>query len=436
MSLTQALRDTARRRSARPALRCSGEAIGYAALIARIDARSDALAAQAEPRLMRLDPIDPIAFVTEFFAARAVGRTLVIHAEGVTALLREEREARLAALLSPLSDESVFYSSGSVGRGKAVPLSESRLLLSAEAYSERAGIAPDDCVAVAVPLGQIFGFVRGIVNPLLVGAEVLFLSPRRDPLRDAQAQGATFVLLSPAQARVAAASSGNVRLSGVLSSGGPLADWAAARIEEERCVRVRLGYGLTESAGLGSRQYLERPRRPGSSGPPAPGLEVTIQAPDGSEAGPGETGEILLSGGAVFRGYADPEDPAPFDEGRRLRTGDLGFLDMEGELHVRGRAVSSIRARGRLLCAEELEGAVLEHAGVTEAAAISLGDAFGLLIATVDSSDELLEEVWKHLARRLPAFARPRRLRRVERIPRSPSGKVDRAAAAKSFEPA
>jgi len=78
---------------------------------------------------------------------------------------------------------------------------------------------------------------------------------------------------------------------------------------------------------------------------------------------------------------------------------------------------------------------VLEHGAVTEAAAIPLADAFGLLIASADESESLLEEIREHLGRRLPVFARPRRLRRVARIPRSPSGKVDRLAAAKCFDP-
>jgi long-chain acyl-CoA synthetase len=434
MTLAEALRDVSRREPRRPALRRGAEALDHGALAARIEAIADTLARQAPSSFVSLEASDPIAFASGFFAARRLGRTLVVHAEGITHLLREQREERLRGLLPPLSDETVFYSSGSVGRGKAIPLSEEHLLFAAMAYPERTGIASTDRVAVGVPLGQIFGFLRGILNPLLVGAEVLFFSARRDPLGEAAQQGATFVLLSPSQARLSAAAPGPIRVRGVLSGGGPMADAAAERIESERGVAVRLGYGLTESTGLGTRQHFSRPRRPGSSGLPAPGITITISTPDGSAETLGETGEIRISGKAVFGGYADPEDPSPFDEEGRLRSGDLGFFDEAGELHVRGRAASSIRTHGRLLCAEELEGAVLEKAGVTEAAAVPLGDAFGLLIATEDVSEAFLTEIRKHLSLRLPLFARPRRVRRVESIPRAPSGKVDRFAAAKCFE--
>ncbi|MGE5275820.1 MAG: class I adenylate-forming enzyme family protein [Acidobacteriota bacterium] len=434
MTPTEALQELSRRQPRGPALRRGTEALDREALRARIAARSESLLREAPHRPLSLDASDAFALVVDFFAARGLGRTAVVHAEGVTSLLRQEREELLRGKVPPFSSETVFYSSGSVGRGKAIPLSDEQLLTAALAYPGRTGIAPADRVAVAVPLGQIFGFMRGVLNSLLVGAEVLFFSPKRDPLGEAAAAGATVVLLSPEQARLSARFPGSTGLRGALSAGGPMADAAAERIESERGVPVRLGYGMTESSGLGTRQHFDRPRRPGGSGLPAAGLSIEIVATGGHAAAPGETGEIRLSGKPVFRGYADPGEVAPFDERGRLRSGDLGFFDEEGELHVRGREASSIAAHGRYLCAEELEGAVLEKAGVAEAAAVPLGDAFGMLLVAEDSSEAFLREVRDHLAARLPLFARPRRVRRVEAIPRSPSGKLDRLAAARCFE--
>ncbi|MGH9366846.1 MAG: class I adenylate-forming enzyme family protein [Thermoanaerobaculia bacterium] len=434
MSLSDALGQSSRRDPRRPALLRGGEILDQATLAALIDAAAGRLASEAPEGPLPLDASDPFALAVGFFAARRAGRTAVVHAEGVPALLRREREERLRTLLPAVSSETVFFSSGSVSRGKAVPLSEEQLLFSALAYPERTGISPADRVAVAVPAGQIFGFLRGIVNSLLVGAQVIFLSPRRDPLGEAEGRGATFVLLSPAQAKLSSAAGGALRLRGALTAGGPMAEAAAGRLESERSVPIRFGYGLTETAALGSRQHFDRPRRPGSSGLPAPGLTIDIVTPDGLPATPGETGEIRISGKSVFRGYADPREPAPFDARGCLRSGDLGFFDEEGELHVRGREAASISAHGRFLCAEEVEGAVLEKPGVAEAAAVPLGDAFGLLLVAEDSSPAFLAEVREHLARRLPLFARPRRVARVEEIPRTSSGKLDRLAAARCFE--
>ena len=433
MKLLDALADLRRKDPAAPALRDGREALDRDALAARIDGRAEELSKTA-PEIVPLDASDPTGAAIDFFAARAVGRTAVAHARAIPHALREEREARLRGLLPPLSDETVFYSSGSVAAGKAVPLSEDRLLFAAFAFPERTGIGAADRVAVGVSVGQIFGFLRGVLNALLVGAETLFYSPRRDPIGEAAALGATFLLLSAEQVRLAAASNAPARLRGVLSGGAPMADAFADAIESRRHVPVRLGYGLTESTGLGTRQHLDRPRRAGSAGLPAPGVGIDAVAPDGTALGPRETGEIRMSGPAIFRGYADPREPAPFDETGRLRTGDLGFRDEEGELHVRGRAASSIVSRGRILCAEELEKVVLEQPGVSDVAAVPIGDAFGLLLVGGDASERFLESMRESLSRRLPAFARPRRLRRVEAIPRAPSGKVDRVAALRCFE--
>jgi acyl-coenzyme A synthetase/AMP-(fatty) acid ligase len=433
MSLLEPLAHACRRDPAGPALRRGAETWSRAALAARIERRAEELFRDARA-LVSLDASEPLELAVGFFAARRVGATAVVHADGVPELLRAEREERLRRLLPPLSSETVFFSSGSVSRGKAVPLSEDRLLFSALAYPERTGIAASDRVAVAVPVGQIFGFLRGIVNSLLVGAEVLFYSPRRDPLGEAAALGASFVLLSPAQARLSAQAGGALPLRGALTAGGPMAEMAAARLEADRAVPIRFGYGLTETTALGTRQHFDRPRRAGSSGLPAPGLTISVTDADGSPLEPGETGEIRIAGASVFRGYADAAEPSPFDAQGRFRTGDLGFRDQAGELHIRGRAAASLWAHGRVLCAEELEGAVLEKAGVSEAAAVPLGDAFGLLLVTEDSSEAFLAEVRDHLAARLPHFARPRRVRRVESLPIAASGKLDRLAAAKCFE--
>jgi long-chain acyl-CoA synthetase len=434
MNLSEALSEALRREPGRPALRTAGETLDRAGLSARIESRVEDLAASPADVPLALDASDPIALAVDFFAARRFGWTGVVHGEGVPPKLRCEREERLRGLLPARSTETVFFSSGSVSRGKAIPLSEDRLLFSALAYPERTGIRPGDRVAVAVPVGQVFGFLRGIVNSLLVGAEVLFYAARRDPLGEADRLGATFVLLSPLQARLSAVVPGKLRLRGALTAGGPVAEAGTGRLESERGVPLRFGYGLTETSALGSRQHFDRPRRPGSSGLPAPGLTIDIVTPEGDVVPPGETGEVRISGRSVFRGYADPAEASPFDAAGRLKTGDLGFLDEAGELHVRGREAASIRTRGRILCAEEIEGAALEKAGVTEAAAVPLGETFGLLLVTEDASEAFLREVREHLYGRLPLFARPRRVRRVESLPRAPGGKLDRGEAARRFE--
>jgi long-chain acyl-CoA synthetase len=213
--------------------------------------------------------------------------------------------------------------------------------------------------------------------------------------------------------------------------GGPLPEIVARTIEERRGVPVRAGYGLTETAGLGSRQRGDLPRRPGSCGRPAPGLRVSIVGPDGEDRGSGDAGEIRLQGPAVFSGYLSPEDRSPFDNRGRLMTGDIGALDEAGELFVRGRRAFAIPAGDRILCAEEVEAAIAEHPGVAEAAAVPVGRAFGVLVVPRESADGLLAAIRAHAERRLPTFARPRRILAVHELPRTDAGKIDRPTAAR-----
>jgi acyl-coenzyme A synthetase/AMP-(fatty) acid ligase len=84
-----------------------------------------------------------------------------------------------------------------------------------------------------------------------------------------------------------------------------------------------------------------------------------------------------------------------------------------------------------VLCAEEVEAAIAEHPGVAEVAAAPFERAFGVLVVTEDPSDALLARIRAHVERRLPAFARPRRILRVEDLPRTSAGKIDRAEASR-----
>jgi long-chain acyl-CoA synthetase len=375
-----------------------------------------------------LDAADPIAFVTDFFAARLAQKGAVAHGAQIPSLLKERRESLLARWRPARKEtRTVFFSSGSVGDGKPVPLGDGELLAAAWGYPQPAQIEPSDCVAVGISPAHVFGFVRGALHPLSIGAEVVFFAPRRDPLAEAEALGGDVVLLPGPLVGLSGRPSRRVRLRAVFSGGATLSEEAVSALEQRRGVPVRLGYGLTESAGLGSRQLLSLPRRPGTSGKPADGLEISIVDSDsGADLPPGRTGDIRLSGRAVFSGYAGADAPSPFDARGRLDTGDLGYFDEEGELVVRGRRAFCIVTQGRSICAEELESAIGEHPGVSEVAVAPLGDSFAVLFVAREGAPSLDAEIRTFLLKRLPAFARPRKVLSVEALPRNSSGKLER----------
>ncbi len=425
-TVLDALAASARRFPSKTALRRGADAVTYDGLLREIDGRAARMAAR--DAWVALDASDPVSFVADLFAARAAGRGAIAHGAQVPPLLRERREALLAGW-KPAAHvaATVFFSSGSVGDGKAIPLGDGPLLAAAAGYPSPPEIEPTDRVAVGVSTAHVFGFVRGTLHPLSLGAEVVFFSPRRDPLAEAEALGATVVLLAGPHVALAARASRRVRLRAVFSGGGSVADEAVAAVEERRGVPVRLGYGLTESAGLGSRQRLSAPRRPGTSGLPATGLSVSIVDPDtGADLPPGRSGEIRLSGESVFSGYAGGSAAHPFDARGRLATGDLGYFDEEGELVVRGRREFSLVMQGRTVCVEEIESAIAEHPSISDVAVSPDGEGFAVLFVPRENAAGGAESVREFVQRRLPAFARPRKVISVESLPRNPSGKLDR----------
>ena len=374
---------------------------------------------------------DAIALTAEVVGARLAGKSVLVHSPGTPPALRRLREAALEP--GAAAESIVFFSSGSVGPGKAVPLRDPQILFAATAYPDDA-VRESDRVALGVPVSHVFGFVRGVLHALLSGAELVVFPPGRDPVGAAEAAGGTIAMLSSRQLLLAARVRRPSSLRAVLTGGAPVPESAITVVERHRGVPVRVGYGLTETAGLGTRQGFARPRRAGTSGPPAPGMRVEVVAPDGEPAAAGREGEIRIRGPSVFDGYAGAGEESPFDARGRLCTGDVGLLDPEGELIVRGRAGLLLRSQGRVLCAEEVETAALENPSVLDAAAVPLGETFGLLVVPSGDSRAMRARLRRGMAARLPPFGRPRRWRFVESIPRSAAGKIDREAVVRLFE--
>ena len=418
------LRESARRFPRKTALRRGPDALTYEGLAREIDRRAGEL--RRGEGWTVLDAADPVSFVVDFFASRLVPQGAIAHGAQIPRLLRERREAQLQRW-RPASDlpTTVFFSSGSVGEGKAVPLGDRELLAAVRGYPDPPEILPSDRIAVGTSPAHVFGFVRGTLHPLSVGAEVVFYSPRRDPLGEAEALGGTVVLLPGPLVELSGRTSRPVGLRAMFSGGGGLSEERVSAVEK-RGTPVRLGYGLTESAGLGSRQRLSLPRRRGTSGSPAANLAISIVDPDsGAELPAGRTGAVRLEGAAVFGGYAGPGAPDPFDARGRLDTGDLGYLDEEGELVVRGRSEFSIVMQGRTVCAEEIESAIAEHPAVADVAIAPQEDSFAILFVARPAAGPDVD-IRAFAQSRLPAFARPRRVIAVDELPRNASGKLDR----------
>jgi crotonobetaine/carnitine-CoA ligase len=204
-------------------------------------------------------------------------------------------------------------------------------------------------------------------------------------------------------------------------------------------LRLIESYGQTEMAGLWFA-HPDEGRRIGTVGRPRRWLEAAVLRADGSEAAPGEVGEIALRPAyplLMTQGYfRDAETTAyafrggPGREGWYF-TGDAGEQDAEGHFRFRGRLKDFIRCRGENISAFEIEREALTHPAVREAAAVGVPSPLGeeevkLCViphegATLDPAD-----LDRHLRRRLAPFMRPRYIEVRADFPRTPTQRVQK----------
>jgi oxalate---CoA ligase len=168
------------------------------------------------------------------------------------------------------------------------------------------------------------------------------------------------------------------------------------------------------------------------------GSDVGIMDRAGNFSEPGNIGEIVIRGANVTPGY-EPEEfnKAAFVNGW-FRTGDLGYLDSSGFLFLTGRLKEVINRGGEKISPREIDEALLDHPDVLQAAAFaiphpSLGEEIAAVIVVRDPVNTKEASVRDYLVGRLASFKVPARLLIVEDIPKSSTGKVQRAVLAGIF---
>jgi O-succinylbenzoic acid--CoA ligase len=221
-------------------------------------------------------------------------------------------------------------------------------------------------------------------------------------------------------------------LHALLIGGGPLPGPLRARAVAAGLAPLHT-YGLTETA---SQVVTVRPgdvaQAGDSVGTPLPGVALRIVDDARTPVPAGTAGEIELRGPSVMLGYEhDAEATAEALADGWLRTRDLGTLDARGFLTVHARRSDLIKSGGENIYPAEVEAALLGAPGVRDAAVLGEPDpTWGqvAVAAVVLEPGAALESLQPHLQAVLARFKHPRRWVRVEALPRTASGKVDRLA--------
>jgi acyl-CoA synthetase (AMP-forming)/AMP-acid ligase II len=308
-------------------------------------------------------------------------------------------------------------------------------------------LGPGDVSLCAMPLFHVHGLVASTLATFGSGGTVVAPALRHVPalLPLLASQQVTWFSGSPTLhklllRRAAPGSAGGDRarfpaLRFVRSCSAALPIDQLREMEAVYGVPVLEAYGMTEASHQMTSNPLPPAQRiPGSVGV-ATGIELATMDDDGRLLGPGERGEVVIRGPNVVDGYeGNPEATAASFRDGWFRTGDLGWVGHDGYLHLVGRLKELINRGGEKIAPLEVDGVLEAHPAVAEAVTFgvphpSWGEdvAAAVVLREPVSPQELL--AW--CRERLAAFKVPKTLHVVDAIPRTPTGKVQRAAVAK-----
>ncbi|HEX8244726.1 MAG TPA: amino acid adenylation domain-containing protein, partial [Longimicrobium sp.] len=344
----------------------------------------------------------------------------------------------------------VIYTSGSTGRPKGV-MNQHRCVVNRLAWAQEAwGLAAGEPILCKTSLG-FDGSLREIFWPLGVGARVVLARPdgQRDPdylLDTLQAEGVRTVNLVPSLLQVLLEHPEAEKLSGVrqVLCGGEALSGALLQRLRERLPQVTLHnlYGPSEAAtalmALCCAPEADRATVP--VGRPTANARAYLLDALGSPVPVGVPGELYIGGVGVARGYlhrpaltAERFVPDPFSAtpGARLyRTGDLGRWLADGRIEYLGRNDAQVKVRGFRIEPGEVEARLQEHAAVREAAVVAREDTPGdtRLVAYHVGGAVEAEALRAHLSARVPEYMVPQAYVRLDALPLTPSGKLDRRA--------
>jgi acyl-CoA synthetase (AMP-forming)/AMP-acid ligase II len=339
----------------------------------------------------------------------------------------------------------VLHTSGTTSRPKRVPLLHENLTASVANIIATYELSPDDASLCVMPLFHVHGLVASALATF--GSAGTVIAPDRfSPLGFwplMQATKPTWFTASPTPHQLVLARlqddrrAGTERLRFVRSCSSALSPALMALMEQRYGAPVLEAYGMTEASHqMSSNPLPPAPRFAGSVGP-GTGVEIAIVDEAGAALPPGKSGEVVIRGPNVMRGYENnPHANAAAFVNGWFRTGDVGTLDSAGYLRLIGRIKELINRGGEKIAPREIDEVLESHPAVKEAVAFGVphptwGEEVAAAVVLVAPATE--KELIAYSRERLADFKVPKRLHIVESIPRTPTGKVQRRFVADSF---
>ena len=332
---------------------------------------------------------------------------------------------------------ALLYTSGSTGLPKGVMLSHANLWLGAISVAHFLGLTPHDRALCVLPLAFDYG-QNQLLSTWAAGACAIgfdYLLPK-DVVRAVGRHDVTVIGgVPPLWLQLAEQNWGDAgqSLRTLTNSGGHLPEPLVRRLRTLfPQAKLHLMYGLTEAFRSSSLDPALVDEHPDSVGTAIPFAELRIVRSDGTEAAPGEEGELVHSGPLVAQGYwNDPERTAERFRNGEVWSGDTVVKGKDGLLRFRGRDDAMIKVSGNRISPTEIEEAALASGAVSDVAAFGVADerlGQAIVLVAVAKGSGAKVNLRNYLRRELPQHMRPAHIVWKDSLPVGPNGKLDRTA--------
>lgn len=335
----------------------------------------------------------------------------------------------------------IFSTSGTTGKPKCVCHTDQSLMAAAHLLGSGMKLTAADIVTMNYPIAHGGGPVS-VMMQMIFGHRTVYTEQfqpeaavelyRKERVTVA-GTGLPFYQAYLAEQRKSPATPIIPTLRALQGGGGPASPQIHHDVLRELGVPLFHVYGMTEGLTITRHPDGDIEDRAHSVGAPGEGTEIEIVDPQGHRVPPGESGEVLVRGPMICRGYTDPELTAQaFTEDGFLRTGDIGLLRQDGRLVLTGRKKELIIRKGENISPTEVEQVLAQHPAIQDVAVIGVPDdergemACAVVVAAPGAHLDLAELRAVCRAAGLATYKTPERLEFVDALPRNAMMKVQK----------
>ncbi|KAL8170423.1 hypothetical protein V2J09_022227 [Rumex salicifolius] len=370
----------------------------------------------------------------------------------------ESESDSVTELVNDPEDVALFlHTSGTTSRPKGVPLTQLNLLSSVKNIISVYRLTESDSTVVVLPLFHVHGLIASLLGSLGSGGSVLLPAAGRFSAStfwsDMKSIGATWYTAVPTIHQILLDRHLNrpepeyPRLRFIRSCSASLAPSIMAQLEETFKAPVLEAYAMTEACHIMCSNPVpeDGPHKPGSVGK-AVGQEMAILNEKGEILPKGENGEVCVRGPNVTKGYKDaPEANQTVFMYGWFHTGDIGYLDDDGFLHLVGRIKELINrgaildvGAGEKISPIEVDAVLIAHPDVAQAVSFGVpddkyGEEINCAVIPREGSNLTEEDVLRFCRKNLAAFKSPKKVFITDSLPKTATGKIQRRFVAEHF---